>query len=176
MSLERKVGGANLYCMHTDGRIEKKLSDVTISNGLAWSMDGTTMYYIDTQRSTVRAFDYDAGTGNIANERVIVEVPEEMGHPDGMTIDTEGMLWVALFRGAGVSKWDPLTGKLIEKYDVGAANVTACTFGGPDLSTLYITTARTGTSDADLKRYPHAGGIFAIEPGVKGLPAFEFAG
>lgn len=176
MSLERKVGNANLYCLHPDGRIEKKLSDATVSNGLAWSIDRSTMYYIDTQRRNVRAFDYDTKTGNISNERVIIEVPEEIGHPDGMTIDTEGTLWVALFRGAGVGRWDPLTGKLIEKYDVPAKNVTACAFGGDDLSTLYITTARTSTSEADLTRFPQAGGVFALEPGVRGTPAFEFAG
>ena len=176
MSLERKIGAANLYCLHPDGRIEKKLTDITTSNGLAWSADGTTMYYIDTKKQNVRAFDYDPATGNIANERVIIEVPDEMGHPDGMTIDSEGTLWVALFYGGGVSRWDPVTGTLIEKYDVGAKNVTACTFGGDDLSTLYITTARAGTSDEELRHYPSAGGVFALEPGVSGKPAFEFAG
>lgn len=176
MSLERKIGAANLYCLHPDGRIEKKLTDITTSNGLAWSADGTTMYYIDTKKQNVRAFDYDPATGNIANERVIIEVPEEMGHPDGMTIDSEGTLWVALFYGGGVSRWDPVTGTLIEKYDVGAKNVTACTFGGDDLSTLYITTARAGTSAEELTHYPSAGGVFALEPGVSGQPAFEFAG
>lgn len=176
MSLERKIGAASLYCLHPDGRIEMKASDVTTSNGLAWSAGGTTMYYIDTRKQSVRAFDYDVDTGNIANERVVVEVPENMGHPDGMTIDNDGMLWVALFHGGAVSRWNPETGELIEKHDVPAKNVTACTFGGEDLETLYITTARIATTDAELERYPEAGGVFSLRTGVGGQAAFEFAG
>lgn len=176
MTLTGVEGAAHLYCLHTDRTIETKLSDVTISNGLAWSLSGTVMYYIDTPTHTVRAFDYDPDTGRISNSRVVVTVPPAIGVPDGMTIDDEGMLWVALFYGAAVTRWDPASGTLLETRPIPAKNVTSCAFGGPDRSTLYITTARIKTSNEELTRYPNAGGVFAITPGVTGHVAYEYKG
>jgi sugar lactone lactonase YvrE len=105
---------------------------------------------------------------------VAVEIPEGMGYPDGMTIDVDGNLWVALWGGSAVSCWNPHTGELLRKIDVPAKNVTSCAFGDDDLETLYITTARESTSEEELKKFPHAGGLFKIRPGVKGVQAFFF--
>ncbi len=168
-------GRAALFCLFPDLTSKQMLAGVTNSNGIAWGLDARTMYYIDTPTATVSAFDYDLETGNITNRRPAVVVPDEMGHPDGMTIDAEGMLWVALWGGRCVSRWDPATGRLLGTIPVPASHVSSCAFGGPGLGDLYITTARAGLSDA-LRAEPHAGGLFRARPGVRGVPAFEFAG
>jgi sugar lactone lactonase YvrE len=176
ISLARKQGTANLYCMDTDLSVKRMLAGVTNSNGLVWSLDHTKMYYIDTPTRRVTAFDYDSDTGQIADPRPVVEVPPDTGKPDGMTIDAEGMLWVAHFSGARVTRWDPDTGEALEVVPVPALRVTSCAFGGEKLDELYITTARTGADDEELKKYPHAGGLFLARPGVRGVRASEFAG
>ena len=174
LDLGAKPAAGSLYCMDTDQTVRKALDNVTISNGLAWSLDHSTMYFIDTPTKQLSAYDYDIDTGHIGNQRVVITFPKNMGHPDGMTIDTEGMLWVALYGGSCVSRWDPSNGKLIQKISVPATNVTNCTFGGPSLDRLYITTAREGLDEAALGQQPHAGGLFCATPGVSGLPAVEF--
>ena len=124
----------------------------------------------------VAAFDYDVSTGDISNRRVAVTVPPGIGVPDGMTIDEEDTIWVAHFGGSRVTHWDPGSGELIGTIQVPASQVTACAFGGPDLSDLYITTARFKLDEEALKQEPAAGGLFVANPGVKGVEAFEFAG
>ncbi len=166
----------SLYRMDTDLSVHKMLGDIAISNGIVWSLDHTTMYYIDSLALTVRAFDYDLATGDIANERVAIRVQEEMGLPDGMAIDAEGMLWVAHFGGSCVRRWDPQTGVVLDKIDLPTAQITACAFGGPDLGTLYITSGANGYTAEDMAREPHAGGLFQVDAGVKGVPTFAFAG
>ncbi len=168
--------GGTLWCLYPDGRAEKRVSGVRCSNGIAWSLDARTLYYIDTPTMQVRAYDYDNATGDIENPRVVVEVPAEQGYPDGMTIDSEGKLWVAHWDGWQVVRWDPETGEKISSISVPAQRVTSCAFGGADLDELYITTARTGLSDSDLESQPNAGGLFRTQPGVTGIEAFSFAG
>jgi len=165
----------SLYRMDTDFSVHKMLGDIGISNGIVWSLDSKTMYYIDSVAHTVRAFDYDAATGDIRNERVIIRT-DGMGLPDGMAIDAEGMLWVAHFGGSCVRRWHPHTGEVLDTIPMPASQITACAFGGADYATLYITSAATGLDDADLQREPHAGGLFAVSPGVKGVPTFKFGG
>ena len=97
-----------------------------------------------------------------------------MGFPDGMTIDAEGNVWVALWGGSAVSCWNPETGELLRTIEIPAKNVTSCAFGDDDLGTLYITTARIATGNEDLEKFPHAGGVFKIRPGVKGVEAYFF--
>lgn len=172
----REPGTAALYCLDVDLTVRRMLGGLTNSNGLVWSIDQRTFYHIDTPTRQVSAFDYRVETGEIANRRTVVFIPPEMGRPDGMTIDAEGMLWIALFRGGCVSRWDPRDGRLLGTVVVPASQVTACAFGGPDLETLYITTARTGLDEAALAAQPDAGGLFAARPGVAGVEAFEFAG
>jgi sugar lactone lactonase YvrE len=173
MDLDEEESIASLYRMDHDGSVKEMLKEVTISNGIVWTADRKTMYYIDTPTLKVKAFDYDDATGNITNSRTAVDIPEEAGNPDGMSIDTEGNLWIAHWGGFCVACWNPETGKLIQKVEVPAPQVTSCAFGGKDFDILYITTAREGMSEEKLKEYPQSGGIFSAKPGVKGLP-FNF--
>ena len=166
----------SLYRLDADLRVHRLLGDIAISNGIVWSLDQRTMYYIDSMAYTVRAYDYDNATGDLANERVVVKVEAGMGLPDGMAIDAEGMLWVAHFGGSCVRRWDPQTGAVLSQIDLPTAQITACAFGGPDLDTLYITSAANGYTAADFAREPYAGGLFVAKPGVKGTLTFAFAG
>lgn len=171
---ETQITGS-FYSLSPDGTLKTLLSHIGISNGLTWSPDHKTLYYIDTPTHNVVAYDYDLTTGDIANPRTVVSVPAEFGWPDGMTSDTQGRLWVALWGGASVTVWDPASGQLIERLPIPAKNVSACTFGGPGRNQLYITSARKGLDDATLAAYPLTGGLFRIETDVEGMPAFEFA-
>jgi sugar lactone lactonase YvrE len=173
MHNEIKDGAANLYMLQEDSLLIKE-SGVTISNGIVWDTNKNLMYYIDTSTQKVMAYDYDSATGEITNKRVAVEIPLEQGSPDGMSIDAEGKLWIAHWGGNGVYRWDPETGELMEKIEVPAPNVTSCAFGGPDLTTLYITTAREGLSEEQLAEYPLSGSLFVTETNVKGTPAHLF--
>ncbi|MEN9415054.1 MAG: hypothetical protein RLZ62_1358, partial [Bacteroidota bacterium] len=133
------------------------------SNGLAWSNDHRTMYYIDTPTFEVAAFDYDIATGSISNRRVAIRIPETDGYPDGMTTDREGCLWIAHWDGWQVTRWDPHTGRKIHHIPMPAARVTSCAFGGDTGSDLYITSARTGLSEEELGRMRGAGGVWKIQ-------------
>lgn len=175
MDMNEKDPTGSLYSF--DGKSATKiLGDVTISNGMAWSTDHKTFYYIDTPTRIVRAFDYDLDTGAIANPRKVVYVPESLGWPDGMTSDTRGNLWIAMWGGAKMTKWNPNTGELLEQISVPAMNVSSCVFGGKDMNELYMTSARKGLNEAALMQYPLTGGVFRLETNVEGMPTFEFAG
>jgi sugar lactone lactonase YvrE len=173
---EDQVGAGSLYCLDRDLTVRKMWEGITIANGIAWSSDAKTMYYIDTPTCAVAAFDYDLATGSIANRREIIRTPKEAGFPDGMTIDAEGMLWVAYWQGWRVVRWDPSTGEMLATVELPVERVTAPWFGGPNLDELYITTARIGLSDEARAQQPLAGSLFRARVGVAGLPAFEFAG
>ncbi len=176
MNKEGKKDSGALYRLDPDSTVHKMIDKVSISNGIVWSLDHKLMYYIDTSTQKVTAWDYDNETGEITSSRTAIEIPEDMGYPDGMTIDAEGNLWIALWNGSAVGCWNPETGELLRSIDVPALNVTSCAFGDSDLGTLYITTARQGTSVEDLLKYPDAGGLFKIRPGVKGVQAYFFKG
>ncbi len=175
-SVEEDMQAGTLYCMYPDGRVEPRVTKVGISNGIVWSSDKTTMYFIDSPTRRVDAFDYDDATGEIANRRTAVALPEGIGYPDGMAIDAEDKLWVALWAGWGVARFDPATGELLEKIDVGASQVTACALGGPELTDMYITTARRDLTGDLLDDQPHAGGLFHARVSVPGVPSTAFAG
>ena len=175
MAYSNQTTQGSLYRLDPDLSVHKMLGNIGIANGIVWSLDNKTMYYIDSVANTVRAFDYELATGNISNERVVIRT-DGLGLPDGMAIDAEGMLWVAHFGGACVRRWNPYTGQVIGVIEMPASQITACAFGGPDLSTLYITSAAIGLDDAALQREPHAGGLFMATPGVKGVPTFSFVG
>ncbi len=176
MSISKKQGAGSLYCMDPDHTVRRVLGNVTISNGIAWSLDRSIMYYIDTPTRQVVAFDYNMETGAIGRRRVAVHVPENLGKPDGMTVDAEGAIWIAHWDGGCVTRWDPNSETLEQTIPVPASRVTSCAFGGPNLDELYITTARIGLSETDLTAQPHAGGLFRTRPGVCGVEAFEFSG
>lgn len=176
MSLNDQAGNGSLYSLDVDHTVKTLVSEVNLSNGLAWTPDGTTFYFIDTPTRQVFAFDYDVATGSVSNRRVAITVPEAEGYPDGMTIDSEGMLWIAHWGGWQVTRWNPTTGEKLLSVPVLASQVTSCTFGGPELDELYITTARVGLDTEQLAAQPHAGGLFRVKVGVTGLPVERFRG
>ena len=171
MDLDGEKNRGSLYRLDTEGKIEKVISPVSISNGIAWSPDEKFMYFIDTPTNQVSTYHYEERTGNISYHGTAVQFPTELGYPDGMTIDSEGMLWIAHWGGAMVSRWNPHNGKLLETINIPAKNVTSCTFGGENLSELFVTTARNGLSEAELTAFPQSGGLFKVKMSVKGIPA-----
>jgi len=174
MALDIQQGAASLYCIENDRSVVKKISDITISNGLAWSADDRTFYYIDTPTKMVQAYHYDSESGEIGFDRTAIEIPEEMGSPDGMAIDSEGMLWIAHYGGFGVCRWNPETGKLMEKIEIPVPNVTSCAFVGENLDKLLVTTASENLSEEELRKYPESGNVFLAEMKVKGRPAYIY--
>lgn len=167
-------GKGSLYRVDWNQKVTKMLSGVGVSNGLAWDESKSKMYYIDTLTYQVVSFDFDAASGSIGRQQSVIAVPKSHGAPDGMCIDEEAMLWIAHWGGANVSRWDPRNGKLLEKIPVPAPYVTSCCFGNDQLDTLYITSARTGLSDAEVTAYPHSGSVFSLKPGVKGKQSINF--
>jgi sugar lactone lactonase YvrE len=172
--LMQRAHAGTLYRFDPDGSTHVMLHRITNSNGIAWSLDRRTMYYIDTPTLAVQAFDYDNETGNIANPRVVIRIPEGQGGPDGMTIDAEGRLWVALWGAGRVHCYDPGTGALRQVITVPAPFTSSCAFGGPGLETLFITTARGGLTPQQAAEFPLSGDVFAVRPGVAGVPACFF--
>lgn len=173
---EAARGAGSLYCLDGDMTCRRMEEGVTISNGIAWSPDGKTMYYTDTPTHVIWAYDYDNGTGSIKNRRVCVEIANGEGGPDGFTVDAEGTLWVAQWGGWQVGRYDPLTGRKLGQISVPAAHVSSCALGGANLDTLYITTARKGISDDELTNQPLAGCLFAAKVDATGMKANRFAG
>ena len=170
---EIKASGS-LYSLSPDGSVKTLLAGTHIANGLAWSPDYHTFYFIDTPTRTVMAYDYDLSTGAIANPRPVISVAPALGWPDGMTSDTQGRLWVALWGGARLTRWNPENGQLLEEIPFPALNVSSCAFGGPDMTDLYVTTARKEMDARQLAKYPLSGGLFRIRTDIQGLPSFEF--
>jgi sugar lactone lactonase YvrE len=175
MSFSEEAGAGNVYVIQNDLTSTKKIGEVSISNGMAWSADHKTFYYIDTPTCEIVAYDYEKSTGHISNKRMIIKIAEKDGYPDGMTIDNEGMLWIAHWEGWQVTRWDPGSGVKLHCIQLPAARITSCTFGGDKLEDLYITSAKVGLTEDDLEKQPLAGSLFVIHNcGYKGLPAFEF--
>ena len=167
---------AALYVLGRDRAVREIYRPVTCSNGLAWSEDGGTLFYIDTPTRVVRAFSYDLATGGLSDERVVIEIPKSHGAPDGMTIDRVGNLWIALWNGWGVECWSPALGQHLARVELPVARVTSCVFGGADYGTMFITTAREGLDAAELGRQDLAGSVFQVRPGVAGFPAMRYEG
>ncbi len=174
MSTVRRSGTAALYRVDRDFSVARCFGGVTVSNGICWSADERTAYYIDTATASIDVLDCDPVSGDLSNRRSMIAVPTEYGKPDGMTIDSEGRLWVAMFHGACVTVWDPERAELIEKIDVPAKNVTSVAFGGADMATLYITTAKIGLGDDDVSRFPASGALFAMHTTTTGRPPYRF--
>jgi sugar lactone lactonase YvrE len=175
MGVDHQDGVGTLYRLDPDLTATPMVGGTSISNGLDWSPDGSTMYYIDSTPRTVDRFAYDAATGNVADRTTLIPIRDGAGFPDGMTVDAEGFLWVALWDGWGVERYAP-DGRLDRRVDVPAQQASSCAFGGPDLDLLFITTAQEGFPPAGKPDQPHAGGLFVCRPGVRGRPSFRFAG
>lgn len=169
---ERIDGG--FYSVEPDGSYKTLLTGISISNGLCFSADHQTLYYIDSLNYAVTAYDYNLTDGSLANPRTVVEIPKEIGLPDGMTIDENDNLWIALFKGSKVICASPKTGEILAEALLPASKVTCPVFGGPDFSTLYITTAWENDTPEERKKNSLGGALFAIHPGVKGFPSFRF--
>ena len=173
--IDHRPALGTLYRLDADLTVNPMLSDVTISNGLDWTADGATMYFIDTPTRQVDRFSFEPTTGSIGDRRKAVSIRPDAGNPDGMTLDAEDHLWVALWDGWAVERYSP-DGTLELRVDVPAAQTTSCTFGGADLGTMFITTAQKEFPDGGKPDQPHAGGLFACRTGVRGRPAHRFAG
>jgi sugar lactone lactonase YvrE len=171
MAYGQRPGAGALYRLDTDGSVQVVLEHVTVSNGLDWSPDGARVYYNDTATQRIAVFDYDREAG-LTGRRLFVDLSAEAKRPDGLTVDVQGGVWVALSNGGAVRRYTP-DGVLDAVVEVPARKVTACTFGGPNLDQLFITTSREGLEPgAD----PLAGSLFRAVVGVTGLPVREFAG
>jgi len=160
-----------LYRVNTNGEVQGKLQNLTIANGLGWSPDGGTFYYIDSPTKKVMAYAFDPQTGEISEGRCAVDTAAVPGIPDGMSVDAEGMLWVAFWGGRQVARFDPRSGDLLASVEVPCSQVTSCAFGKAGSGDLFITTARTGLSKEALQKEPLAGALFRAKVPVDGLPA-----
>lgn len=161
--------------VNQDFKTRIEVRELDISNGMCWSPDHTYFYHVDTGKYEVTTYDYSKKKGEIKNPRKIIKIPKSWGKPDGMTIDEEGKLWIALWGGWAISRWDPETGSCIGMIDLPVSQVSSCVFGGKDFSELYITSARIGLDHKKIIEEPLAGSVFKIcIPGVRGLPANTF--
>jgi len=172
MALDERRGAGALYRLDPDGRVHTMRREVTISNGLDWTGDGR-MYYIDSPTQRVDVFDFDGASGAIENRRPFVRIPVEEGTPDGLTLDADGFVWVALWGGGAVHRYTP-DGRLNMVVHVPARYPTSCTFGGADLGDLFITTASVKLTEQERAEQPHAGGLFHARPGAKGRAPHRF--
>jgi sugar lactone lactonase YvrE len=163
-----------LWRIDPDLSFEKVISGITITNGVAWSPDSATLYVSDSALQVIHAYDFDAKQGRVSGRRDFSTI-KDLGYPDGATVDSEGYLWSARWEGHCVARFAP-DGTVDCIVPIPASNVTSCAFGGNDLKTLYVTTARHGQTPDQATRYPQQGGIFAFEAPVPGLPRPRFAG
>jgi sugar lactone lactonase YvrE len=175
MALDAAAGAGSLLRIDREGAATTVLAGLAIPNGLAWSLDARRMYFIDSSQGSVMEYPYEVDTGEIGPGHSLVRFADHDGAPDGMTIDTEGFLWVAVWGGSCVQRISP-AGRLVDRIDLPVSQVSSCAFGGDELTDLYITTAREDFGPADIAREPTAGGLYRARPGVRGLPPVPFAG
>ena len=175
MNEKRDATSAALYRLDADFRLTEVEGGITISNGLAWSPDGRTMYHADTPARTINAFAFDATTGTPSERRVFARFDAETDRPDGAAVDSEGCYWTTFYGGGRVVRLSP-AGAALASYPVPALCPTMCAFGGADLKTLYVTSARQRRETAELAQLPQSGGIFAMRVAVPGLREPAFAG
>jgi sugar lactone lactonase YvrE len=164
-----------LYRLDAERRVTEMERGLTISNGIGWSPDARTMYVTDTLPGIIYAYDYDAEAGEIENRRVLIQVPEGEGFPDGLTVDSQGCIWSARWGGGKVAKYSP-SGELLDELSLPVPHPTSCAFGGEELNQLYITSAWMALDEAQRAHYPLAGDVFRADVGVKGLLAHAFRG
>ncbi len=164
-----------LYRLDTDLSVRKMEEGITISNGIGWRPDNSVMYYADTLAYTVFAYDFNLQTGAISNKRVFFQVESDFGKPDGLTVDTQGYVWVAFYDGWKVVRYKS-DGSEDLRVDLPVARPTCPTFGGANLDELYITSAIDGFSTQELEKQPQAGDLFMLKPDMKGLPEPFFKG
>ena len=164
-----------LYRMDADLSIHKIERGLTISNGIGWNPDNRLMYFVDSLRYVIYQYDFDLGSGDVANRRVFVQLTEDYGVPDGLTVDSEGFVWCAIYGGSRVTRFNP-QGEIMTEINLPVSQPTSCAFGGEDFTELYVTSAREGLSEAALSSEPLAGDLFVIKTNVQGRPEPKFGG
>ncbi|HEU5077778.1 MAG TPA: SMP-30/gluconolactonase/LRE family protein [Opitutaceae bacterium] len=174
MDLKLRPRRAALYRVDHDGRVERMIENLSLSNGVAWSAAGDRFFHVDTTERRLTAYDFDLARGTLSNARLIREFAESEGSPDGMAIDREDKLWIALWGGSAVVQVDPRSGKTLSRHELPVAQVSACAFGGEDSSTLFITTAWQNLSLERRIAQPLAGSIFALKTQTRGAPVSLF--
>jgi len=174
LNIPGEAGKSALYSIDGKLTMKKEVGELGLSNGLGWSPDNKFMYLVDTDIKHVFQFDYSKTGGRIDNQRLLFDFSKGEGSPDGMTVDVNGNLWISFYAGKRVDCYDPRSKKQLATVEVPAVNVTCCTFGGPGLDTLYITTARDGVGKEDLEKFPDTGSLFSVKPGVSGFAANRF--
>ena len=175
MAYDFSPGAGSLWRLNNDFSCSLQWQELTISNGLAWSLDRRFLYLIDSPTLTVMAFPLTSTGGLADHPTTCITIPAEWDAlPDGMCIDAEGKLWIALFGGSAVTRWDPQDGRLMQTVELPCCQVTSCCFGGPDLDQLLITTARRGLDAQALGDQPLAGGLFQLSLGMKGCRSEMF--
>jgi sugar lactone lactonase YvrE len=176
MPLSEDTFTGAVYRLDTQRQVTRMIENVAISNGIAWTQDAATMYYIDSLTRNVVAYDYDNEAGTIQHKRRVITVPPELGWPDGMAIDSNGHLWIAHYGTQSVICWNPQTGRQVNRIELPVSNPTACAFGGESLTDLYITSAIKDHTDAMHRQQPHAGGVFKVKLDVPGTTFPPFRG
>jgi sugar lactone lactonase YvrE len=161
MAYDESPGSGTLYRLELEGSCSTVFAGLTISNGIGWSPDGTTMYLSDSGTGSVDAFDFDGATGGVGGRRTLLHVDEPGMAPDGLTVDEEGDIWVGLYGGWAVRRYRP-DGSLRDTVQIPAAQATSCAFGGPDLSILFVTTGRERLDASELEHQPDAGRVFSV--------------
>ena len=174
MSLVKRQRAGSLYRLDPDGRVTRLVTGVTTSNGIDWSPDGRLMYFVDTGVNRIDVFDFDPATGEPTARRPFTFVPTLSGKPDGLIVDGDGGVWLGLWNGGALHRYTP-GGQLDRVVKFPVSLVTKCAFGGPDLSDLYVTTARSGLKEAQRAEQPTAGGLYRLRPGVRGRAMPRFA-
>jgi sugar lactone lactonase YvrE len=170
MSLAGDTRTAALYRLDPDLSVTRALPGISVSNGIGWSPDESTLVHVDSPRRRMDLYDFDPDRGTVAGRRAVIPVDAALGTPDGLAVDAEGGIWVALWGGGAVLRYSP-DGGVDQRIEIPATNVTSCCFGDADLGTLYVTTAARGAAHE-----PLAGALFACRPGITGLRATPFAG
>ena len=169
-----KANTGHLYRIDAKDSITAVRDSISCSNGLAWTADAKTMYYIDSHTRCVQAFNFDVETGRLSRRRIAIRFTEQDGLPDGCTIDTEDRLWIAHWGGSKITCWHPEPARLIDTLHLPVSQVTSCTFGGPNLDTLFITSASIGLNEAQKSAEPQAGFLFCAQTGARGFLAQAF--
>lgn len=175
MGHDASPGAGELFRLDADHQASRMLEGVTVSNGIGWSPDGRTMYYVDSGSGGVDAFDYEIASAAISNRRRFVSIPSEEGLPDGLAIDAEGAVWVAIWEGSAIRRYTP-DGTLDRVVEFPVTLVTSCAFGGQNLSELFVTTARIDLTEEQRAQQPLAGALFRVRPEVPGLAVAPYAG
>ncbi|MFM2322581.1 MAG: hypothetical protein RLZZ225_734 [Pseudomonadota bacterium] len=173
--IEEKRPLGSLYCLDKGGEVAEMLNGFTVSNGIAWNLDNSLMYICDSPARQIYQYEFDPIRGRLGQVQVFVQVPEEEGFPDGLTVDSEGYLWSCHWDGWRITRYSP-TGEVDSVIPMPVPRPTSCCFGGPELKTLYVTSASIGLSAAKLADAPQSGQIFAVELNVKGLPESAYLG